>query len=86
MQNPISHSGSNMFFIYKPFERCFTNSGFNGNIGQSWSYKVTKVRNNRPMIRQSRRDLPKDITNSQYLEVLRYDYKKEKMRIGERRS
>ena len=37
---------------------------------------MTKVRNNRPMIRQSRRDLPKDNTNSLEIEVLRYDMKK----------
>jgi hypothetical protein len=33
------------------------------------------------MIRQSRRDLPKDNSNSLVLEVLRYDWKKEKMRM-----
>ena len=32
------------------------------------------------MIRQSRRDLPKDKSNRLELEVLRYDWKKEKMR------
>ena len=32
------------------------------------------------MIRQSRRDLPKDNSNRLELEVLRYDSKKEKMR------
>ena len=32
------------------------------------------------MIRQSRRDLPKDKSNWLELEVLRYDLKKEKMR------
>ena len=37
---------------------------------------MAKVRNNRPMIRQSRRDLPKDNTNSLEIEVLRYDMKK----------
>ena len=37
---------------------------------------MTKVRENRPMIRQSRRDLPKDNSNRLELEVLRYDLKK----------
>ena len=32
------------------------------------------------MIRQSRRDLPKDNSNRLELEVLRYDWKKEKLR------
>ena len=32
------------------------------------------------MIRQNRRDLPKDKSNSLELEALRYDWKKEKMR------
>ena len=45
---------------------------------------MTKVRENRPMIRQSRRDLPKDNTNSLELESPRYDIKKEKM--NERRK
>jgi hypothetical protein len=39
----------------------------------SWCYKVTKDRKNRPMIRQSRKDLPKDKSNRLELEVLRYD-------------
>ena len=34
------------------------------------------------MIRQSRLDLPKDNPNRVELEVLRYDWKKEKMRKG----
>ena len=38
------------------------------------------------MIRQSRRDLPKDNSNRLELEVLRYDFKKGENEKGERRG